>query len=131
MIIRSQLLDGARISTQLGEKFTIEADQPDPYGTDTAPSPFDVFLSGISACTAYFAQRYCRKWKLAHEGITVDLIPSYDDKHALIAVDLKLNVPDSFPREHLAGLLKNAGACPVKKAMESPPKMSLTINETH
>lgn len=129
MIIRSHVLDGARISTQLGEKFVVESDQPAPFGDDSAPSPFDIFLSGISACTAYFAQRYCRKWKLPHEGITVDLIPSFNDKHALIGVELKLNVPASFPREHLDGLLKNAGACPVKKALESPPALSLAINE--
>lgn len=128
MMIRSHVLDNARISTQLGEKFVVESDQPAPYGDDAAPSPFDIFLSGISACTAYFAQRYCRKWKLPHEGISVDLVPTFDSKHALIGVELKLNVPDSFPREHLEGLLKNAGACPVKKAMESPPQMSLALH---
>ncbi|MBK6906662.1 MAG: OsmC family protein [Rhodocyclaceae bacterium] len=124
-MIRSHVLDGAKIETQIDDKFAISSDQPAPHGEDSAPSPFDVFLAGISGCAAYFAQRYCRKWKLPHEGISVDLIPSFDDRHALIGVDLRINVPDSFPREHLDGLLKNANACPVKKALENPPQVSL------
>lgn len=127
MIIRSHISDGARISTQIGENFVIEADQPAPFGDDSAPSPFDIFLSGASACAAYFAQRYCRKWKLPHDGISVDIIPTYNDKHALVDVILKINIPDAFPSEHREGLLKNAGLCPVKNALESPLTISLTI----
>lgn len=126
-MIRSTLLDGARISTTLNDKFAIDCDQPAPYGEDTGPSPFDVFFSSVSACAAYFAQRYCRKWKLPHEGISVDAIPEFDDKHTLVALRLQVNVPDSFPREHIEGLLKNANACPVKKALENPPKLSLAL----
>lgn len=126
-MIRSHVLDGARISTRIGDKFVVEADQPAPYGDDTAPSPFDIFLSGISACAAYYAQRYCQKWKLPHEGISVDLVPTYGEKHAVIDITLNINVPASFPREHLDGLLRNAGACPVKKTLEVPPTVSLKI----
>ncbi len=126
-MIRSHVLDGARIRTRIEDKFTIDSDQPAPHGEDTGASPFDIFLSGVSACAAYFAQRYCRKWKLPHEGISVDLIPTFNDKHVLVDVALKINVPESFPREHLDGLLKNAHACPVKKVLENPPPVTLVI----
>jgi putative redox protein len=125
----SYVLDGAKISTSIGGKFSIDSDQPAPFGEDTAPSPFDIFLSGIGACTAYFAQRYCRKWKLPHEGIAVDLEPVFNAQHVLTDVRLKLRVPASFPREHLTGLLRNASACPVKKALEAPPVVSLELVE--
>lgn len=128
-MIISQVLEGAKVTTRIGEKFAIDADQPVPFGDDQAPSPFDIFLAGISACTAYFAQRYCRKWKLSHEGISVELEPIYDTQHKLTDVRMRLKVPASFPKEHLAGLLKNAGACPVKKALESPPALSLELLE--
>jgi putative redox protein len=128
-MIVSHVLDGARINTRIDDKFSLDCDQPAPFGEDQAPAPFDLFLSGIAACTAYFAQRYCRKWKLSHEGIRIDLEPMFDAKHTLTDVKLKVRVPPSFPREHLAGLLRNAGACPVKKALETPPAVSLELVE--
>lgn len=126
-MIVSYVKDGAKIATNIEGKFDILNDQPQPYGEDTAPAPFDVFLAGVAACTAYFAQRYCRKWNLSHEGISVELEPVFNAQHALTDVKLKLKVPASFPQEHHQGLMRNAGACPVKKALESPPSISLDL----
>ena len=128
-MIVSSVLDGARITTDIGGKFVIDADQPAPFGDDKAPSPFDIFLVSFSACTAYFAQRYCRKWKLPHDGIKVELESVFNSRHVLTDIHLKLKVPASFPRDHFAGLLRNAGACPVKKAMETPPAVTLELVE--
>jgi putative redox protein len=128
-MIISYALDGAKITTRIGEKFVIENDQPEPFGEDRAPSPFDVFLASISACAAYFAQRYCRKWNLPHEGISVELTPVFTAQHVLTDVQMKLKVPASFPREHLEGLLRNASACPVKKALAAPPSVTLELEE--
>ena len=122
----SQLLDGAGIQTRIGDKFTIHCDQPAPFGEDKGPSPYDVFLASVAACAAYFAQRYCRKWNLPHEGISVELEPVFGPQHSLTEIRLEVRVPADFPREHIAGLLRNAGACPVKKALESPPAVSLS-----
>jgi putative redox protein len=128
-MIVSHLLDGAKTRTEIDTKFSLSSDQPAPFGEDTAPSPFDIFLSGIAACTAYFAQRYCRKWSLPDEGIRVELEPVFNAQHALTDVRLRLLVPPSFPRDHLPGLLRNAGACPVKKALENPPAVTLEVVE--
>ena len=128
-MIVSSVLDGANITTDIGGQFVIDTDQPLPFGEDKAPSPFDIFLVSFSACAAYFAQRYCRKWKLPHDGIKVELEPVFTAQHVLTDIHLKLKVPASFPRDHLAGLLRNAGACPVKKAMEVPPTVTLELVE--
>jgi putative redox protein len=128
-MIISHVMDGARIATDIEGKFSLDCDQPAPWGEDRAPAPFDLFLAGVAACTAYFAQRYCRKWNLSHEGIRVALEPVFNAQHALTDVKLRLHVPASFPRDHLAGLLRNAGACPVKKALENPPALSLEVVE--
>jgi len=121
--------NGARITTNIEGKFDLLNDQPKPYGEDSAPAPFDVFLAGIAACTAYFAQVYCRKWKLSHEGICVELDPVFNAQHVLTDVKMRLKVPASFPKEHHAGLMRNASACPVKKALESPPTITLDLLE--
>ena len=82
-MIVSSVLDGAKTTTTIGDKFVIETDQPPPFGADDAPSPFDFFLASFSACAAYFAQRYCRKWNLPHEGIKVELDPVFSAQHVL------------------------------------------------
>lgn len=126
-MIVSRPLAGARVDTQINNRFSIIADQPAPFGDDTAPTPFDIFLAGIASCTAFYAQRYCRKWKLSDEGIAVELDPVYDEKHQLSAIAMKLRVPPGFPAEHLPGLLRNADHCLVKKTMEAPPAISLEL----
>lgn len=128
-MIISTVLDGAKIASRIDGKFLIETDQPAPLGEDTAPSPYDFFLASFSACAAYYAQRYCRKWKLPHDGITVELESVFTPQHVLTDIHLKLKVPASFPREHLDGLLRNAGACPVKKAMLAPPNVTLELDQ--
>ena len=126
-MIISTPLDGAKVDTLINGKFSIMADQPSPMGDDEAPTPFDIFLAGIASCTAFYAQRYCRKWKLPHDGISVALEPIFNQKHLLTDVKMTLNVPASFPADHLPGLLKNAGNCLVKKTMETPPEISLLL----
>lgn len=126
-MITTQILDGHKTTTNIDGRFDIATDQPIPHGEDTAPSPFDFFLMGIAACTAYFVQRYCRKWKLAHEGISVDLEPVFNAQHALTDVKIRIRLPASFPAEHHAGVLRNAAACPVKKALETPPAIAVEL----
>lgn len=118
---------GAKVETVVNGRFSLISDQPEPMGDDEAPTPFDIFLAGIASCTAFYAQRYCRKWKLPHDGITVALEPVFTEKHLLSEVKMRLNVPAAFPAEHLPGLLKNAGNCLVKKTMETPPEISLVL----
>ncbi len=129
MTIITRLHDGARIETIIEGRFTIESDQPAPIGEDKAPSPFDVFLASVAACTGYFAQRYCRKWKLPHEGIEVVLEPVWGERHSLERIRMSLVVPPGFPAEHREGLLRNAGHCPVKKVLETSPPVELTLAE--
>ena len=126
-MIVSRLGDSARIETEVDGRFRIDADQPAPHGTDSAPSPFDIFLAGIAACTAYYAQLYCRKWQLPDAGIHVVLDPVFDKGHRLTDIAMKLHVPDDFPAEHRDGLLRNAGNCLVKKTLESPPTVELAF----
>ncbi len=126
-MITTQILDGHKTVTNIDGRFDIATDQPLPQGEDTAPSPFDFFLMAIAACTAYFVQRYCRKWNLPHAGISVDLEPVFSPQHTLTDVKIKIRLPTGFPAEHHAGVMRNAAACPVKKALESPPAIAVEL----
>ena len=124
-MIVAHVLEGAKVQTRIGDKFLIDSDQPAPYGEDSAPAPYDIFLAGVASCTAYFAQRYCRKWNLPHDGISVELEPVFNAQHLLTDLKLRVRIPSGFPQDHVAGLLRNASACPVKKTLETPPALSI------
>ena len=128
-MITSHVLDGAKVHTSVGDKFSIDSDQPAPAGEDQAPSPYEIFLASISACTAFYAQRYCRKWNLPHAGIAVELDPTFGPGHTLLNIKLIIRIPDSFPQEHIAGLLRNTNACAVKKTLEAPPVIEVSTLE--
>lgn len=49
------------------------ADEPKPDGTDTAPSPFELWLAGLGSCTAITLQMYAERkgWPLESVGVDV------------------------------------------------------------
>jgi putative redox protein len=51
----------------------LAADEPQPEGTDTAPSPFELWLAGLGSCTAITLQMYAERkgWPLESVGVDV------------------------------------------------------------
>jgi ribosomal protein S12 methylthiotransferase accessory factor len=112
---------GRRVDAQLG-KHLVRTDQPlDQGGEDTAPSPFQLFLSAIGTCAGIFVQGFCAKRSLPTEGITILQRVRYAGDGALAGVDLDIQVPASFPEKYREALVRVADQCSVKKAIQAQP----------
>ena len=111
------------------EKFRWKADEPAPEGTDTGPSPYQLLLASLGACTSMTLRLYADRKGIPLQSITVRLehfrIHAEDCKDC----DTKAGFLDHINREiELGGdlteaqktrLLEIAERCPVHRTLKS------------
>lgn len=115
-----------RVDAQIGPH-VVHTDQPlDNGGEDSAPSPFQLFLSSIGTCAGIFVQGFCAKRELPTEGIRVIQRMTYGEGGVLTGVDLKLELPATFPEKYKEALIRTVDQCSVKKAIAAQPKFTVT-----
>ena len=103
--------------------FVIQTDQPKEDGGDnTAPTPFDLFLSSIGTCAGFYVLSFCEARELSTSGISLDLKGLYnEDAGRLETVQLTIQLPAEFPEKYKKALIRTAEQCSVKKAIMNPP----------
>ncbi len=137
---RLQAAPGTVVVQETGEgRFTqriaagrhaLGADEPADYGgMDTGPTPYDLLLAGLGACTAMTLRMYVERKRWPLERVTVSL--SHEKIHAedcadcetkegridRIARSVTLEGPLHEPQQ--AKLLEIADKCPVHKTLKS------------
>ena len=119
------LTGGRRVDAQVG-RHTVRTDQPvDNGGQDTAPSPFQLFLASVGTCAGIFVQGFCAKRNIPYEGIRIHERAFHDEQGALVAVDLEIEVPASFPEQYREALVRVADQCSVKRAIAAQPRFNV------
>jgi putative redox protein len=108
----------------------LTADEPAASGgTDTGPTPYDLLLGALGACTSMTVGMYARQKKWPLEGIVVRLRHSRIHAEDCAGCDTKIGFIDHIDREiELAGpltdeqrsrLLEIAGKCPIHRTLTS------------
>jgi ribosomal protein S12 methylthiotransferase accessory factor len=101
----------------------IHTDQPAPAGTDSGPSPFDLFLASIATCMGFYALRFCQERSLATEGLGVTLEPVRAVAGGPVtAIDVQVRLPGEFPQKYGEALKRAVDHCAVKRHMMEPPE---------
>ena len=99
---------------------TWHADEPaDMGGADTAPTPMQLMLSALGACTAITVQMYAgrKQWPLTFVDVDLKLNPDgkpADGNQITRSITLHGDLDD----EQRQRLLQIANACPVHKLLE-------------
>jgi uncharacterized OsmC-like protein len=98
-------------------------------GSDAGPTPYDLLLSALGACTSMTVGIYARQKKWPLEGIVVRLRHSRIHAEDCAGCDTKIGFIDRIDREiELAGpltadqrsrLLEIAGKCPIHRTLTS------------
>jgi ribosomal protein S12 methylthiotransferase accessory factor len=107
--------------------FTVKTDQPiDEGGANTAPEPFDLFLSSLGTCAGVYILYFCKERGLNSEGIRLILDFERDETaHRVTKITMNIILPDDFPKKYHSTIERVAGMCTVKKHLAQPPEFDI------
>src|ERR671925_1661883 len=104
------------------------ADQPaGDGGDDSAPTPTEIFVAGLGACVAFYAERFLRRHHLATDGLKVGCEYSWAEKpHRVGQIRLEVEAPSLPPRlqDAFARVVEH---CTVHNTLLVPPEVLLRI----
>lgn len=99
--------------------FEIKTDQSIKNGgEETAPEPFDLFLSSLAACAGIYAKSFCdtRKLDTSDMRLGLDVTFKKGQKH-MESISITLFVPREFPEKYIKPIIKAMDGCAVKNQL--------------
>jgi putative redox protein len=115
---------GSRVDAHFGG-FTVHTDQPPE---SSAPTPFAIFLSTLGTCAGIYVLGFCQKRGLPTEGLSLRQKIHSDPSTGMVdRVDLVIQLPEGFPEKYHQALIHTAELCAVKKHLEHPPHIEITV----
>ena len=134
------IADGQTKVTEINHKFLrglqasdhfLYADEPEKYGgSNLGPSPYDLLLMSLGACTSMTLRMYANRKKLALED--VDILLFHERIHAEDCVDCdkkleritrKISLKGDLTEAQRQRLLEIADKCPVHRTLENDPQI--------
>jgi len=109
--------------------FTIHTDQPkDDGGDSSAPEPYALFLASLATCAGIYVVGFCQTRDIPTDKIRLVQDHQFDEKTGqLLGIDLRLEVPPDFPAKYHKSLIKAAKYCTVKRTLDEPPDMAVSV----
>ncbi len=128
MYIKINFPGGKKVNASYNN-FIVPTDQPvEAGGAGSAPEPLSLFLISIGTCTGYYVLAFCQKHNIPTNYITIDMNAERNNAtHMYENITISIRTPKEFPEKYKNGLIKAAEACAVKKHLEKPPKITITL----
>ena len=127
--VTAELTEGYAVTIE-GAGHYVQADEPeDAGGTDTGPTPYELLLSALAACTTITISMYCQRkgWTLdkvtasyEHDRVHADDCADCDDERTgyIDRVRGQVTIHGEFDDAQRARLAQVAARCPVHKTLE-------------
>ena len=108
----------------------ILVDQPaDAGGSDTAPTPTELFVVSLATCVAFYAGRYLSRHGYSRDGLAVSV--SYEmatGRPARVSgVRLTVHVPPDLPAQRWPALQAVVSHCTVHNSITTPPAVAIDL----
>ncbi|MEV4859097.1 OsmC family protein [Streptomyces ossamyceticus] len=106
----------------------LQVDQPlQAGGTDTAPTPTELFAASLATCVAFYAGRYLQRHRLPQAGLRVrtEFTMAADRPARVASLRLAIVPPPELPERRRAALLAVASHCTVHNTLHQPPPIDI------
>jgi putative redox protein len=113
------------------------ADEPVPLGTDTGPSPYELLLSSLGACTSMTLRLYAQRKNIDLQRITIRLqhyrihaedCRDCETKEGLLdRIDREIELSGNLDEAQKQRLLEIAERCPVHRTLQSEINIRTSI----
>ena len=121
---------GLRVDANFGP-YTVATDQPPPYGSGSAPTPFATFLGSIGTCAGIYVLSFCQQRGIPTEGVRIHQSLEVNRNTGMVSkVKLDIQVPPEFPDKYKSAVIRAADQCAVKKHFENPPQFEVFTTTT-
>ena len=109
----------------------IATDQPVRGGGEgTAPTPFDLFLASLGTCAGIYVKGFCDSRGIPTDNISLTQEMDFNPQNGLLSkVKLNINLPEGFPQEYKAAVIRVADMCKVKMTMLHPPVFEIVTTD--
>jgi ribosomal protein S12 methylthiotransferase accessory factor len=129
MILEMSFPGGAGVDATF-KGHTVHTDQPAPYGEDTGPAPFDLFLASIGTCAAYYALRFCQQREVDTSELKVRLEAVRDPEAGRIStIRIHVRLPAELPDKYRTAVLRAIDQCAVKRHIIEPPAFEVVTED--
>jgi putative redox protein len=115
----------------------LNADEPIPFGTGSGPTPYDLLLAGLGACTSMTLRLYAQRkgWdlqritvRLRHNRIHANDCQDYETKQGFLdEIDREIEMTGSLDSEQKNRLREIAEKCPVHRTLQSEIKIRTRV----
>ncbi len=124
-------LDGDRFAIEV-RGHTITVDQPiDAGGTDTAPTPTELFVAGLASCVAFYAGRYLARHQISTEGLSVSADFDIGGRPTRVThIRVLITPPRDLPAQRRDAFLAVASHCTVHNTLSYPAPVDILLTET-
>ena len=132
--ITADLTSGTQVTLSNG-RHTWRADEPpEAQGNDTGPTPYELLVGSLAACTLITLALYCRHKKIPLKAVTAtyehgrihakDCEDCEDLKSGFLdQITSRVRIAGSFDESQRKRLTQIVGRCPVHKTLENGIRM--------
>ena len=111
--------------------FTVNTDQPTMAGgANSAPSPFEYFLSSIGTCVGIYVLSFCAQRNIPTDDIVIRQNSIVDKNTRMFdRIEFDIDLPEDFPEQYRDAVIRSAEQCAVKKHLADPPDVVIRTNK--
>lgn len=132
--ITAELITGTQVTIS-NARHTWRADEPPSAGgEDTGPTPYEMLVGSLAACTLITLALYCRHKRIPLKSVTAtyehgrihadDCEDCEEDAKGLIdQITSRVRIAGEFDETQRKRLSQIVGRCPVHKTLASPIRM--------
>ena len=99
---------GGKRVTSTYKGFSVETDQPkSDGGDDSAPEPYDLFLSSIGTCAGVYIVYFCESRDIPTQDISMTLrFERNETSHLMEKIAIEIHLPPAFPDKYRKAVIR-------------------------